>query len=479
MILDRFFGNIDDLEEPKGEEHVGFAAKLPTVSPDDAIQWLDDWSDFFVTSLAEDATKAVKTRLLTGLRNGSGVQNVMKEVSNALAPYAGDPEEVQDPEVLSPARLETIVRTNNTSAFNQGRLVAAREAGDLLVAMRYDAVLDTRTTEVCSHLDGLYFRPDSPELDTLAPPNHYQCRSILSPIVVGDPEADEVEFITPEEVGRAKALAGEGFGGEYVQHYDFNPDQARDEEGQWTDGGGGRAVTVEGTGLERPGIINRLVASEARRHGYPEEKVKVLDDDPPVIVVGDREFKMGGRAFTQGDRKGEIEIFSKNVSPEWVDHIVAHEVMHQRFERVLESYNAERERLFKDPRTHGPSERPGVIWSNDTLDPAYVTEYPYWSQLRGTHGQRGNPDLLDTVNLANDDGVTTYSQAYWEGFSSQRVDSKSAVHETLAEIHAVETRRAGSLKKPLTQFTKPPSQRWMKLYRTVNKLYEEHHAGKD
>ena len=79
-----------------------------------------------------------------------------------------------------------------------------------MTGMEYSAVIDDRTTPVCEELDGKIFLMGSPELDRLTPPNHFNCRSVLVPVVVGD-SYDEDDVATSESLGKALDLAGRGF----------------------------------------------------------------------------------------------------------------------------------------------------------------------------------------------------------------------------------------------------------------------------
>ena len=98
-------------------------------------------------------------------------------------------------------RLETIVRTNTTDAYNQARKNEFRE-DDFVVAMEYSAVLDDRTTDFCREHDGKIYKKDDPYLDTITPPNDFNCRSLLVPVL-----ADE-EFIVDKHLAIKPA---EGF----------------------------------------------------------------------------------------------------------------------------------------------------------------------------------------------------------------------------------------------------------------------------
>jgi SPP1 gp7 family putative phage head morphogenesis protein len=86
------------------------------------------------------------------------------------------------------AYLDTLSRTNLFEAMNEARYAEFTDPdmGDFVVALEYSAILDDRTTDICEALNGKTFAADSPEWDSLRPPNHYNCRSVLIPITAID-----------------------------------------------------------------------------------------------------------------------------------------------------------------------------------------------------------------------------------------------------------------------------------------------------
>lgn len=86
-----------------------------------------------------------------------------------------------------------------------------------LDGIRYSAVLDSRTTPVCRYLHERIFRPEDIQLTGLIPPNHFNCRSLVVPIIVGelskppDYKVDPKVYITDEEILHAQALADAKF----------------------------------------------------------------------------------------------------------------------------------------------------------------------------------------------------------------------------------------------------------------------------
>jgi len=127
------------------------------------------------------------------------VQNVLdnaikydKTLSDTISAMAYDTELMQMlPEVDAggravniPHRLENIARTNTADAVNQARMSVFGDPDlkGFVRAYEYSAILDSRTTEICSHLHGKIQR----DFGAYVPPNHYMCRSILIPVTTVD-----------------------------------------------------------------------------------------------------------------------------------------------------------------------------------------------------------------------------------------------------------------------------------------------------
>jgi len=80
--------------------------------------------------------------------------------------------------------LDTLSRTNLFESMNEARYAEYTDPAldGFVVALRYSAILDERTTQVCEHLHDKVFRTDSETWDEYRPPNHFNCRSVLIPI---------------------------------------------------------------------------------------------------------------------------------------------------------------------------------------------------------------------------------------------------------------------------------------------------------
>jgi len=158
----------------------------------------------------DDLLKRARNIMLTALRNGEAEEETMRKLFEAWVPYLGDGVDID-----TMSRLRTIIRTNTTGAYNQGIVVETRapDVAKGVAALVYIAVLDQVTTPICTLLHGLAVIPEEERLDVITPPNHFNCRSVLEPIVNFD-EVKDLEFLTTATYNKAVGLIQSGFGGE-------------------------------------------------------------------------------------------------------------------------------------------------------------------------------------------------------------------------------------------------------------------------
>lgn len=101
-----------------------------------------------------------------------------------------------DPELKNPqARIDTMLRTNGFEAVNEARYsyFTDPQLDGFVQALEYTAILDSRTTQICQHLDGQVHGTDKGTWESYRPPNHFNCRSLLIPVTEIDSwsESDE------------------------------------------------------------------------------------------------------------------------------------------------------------------------------------------------------------------------------------------------------------------------------------------------
>ena len=188
------------------------ASVISSFIPNLAVSWLRSYAFYITGLMADHVIGQAKGIILNGIKTGEASSVIAAKLLETFIPFLGDDTVLKDARVLTPHRLETIVRTNTTAAYNHGRLTYFMDKDVLpfLKGVRYSSILDERTTPVCNHLHGKVFKPGSPDLEPLLPPNHFNCRSVVVPIVAGE-KIDQSEFITPSEVGQARELADQKF----------------------------------------------------------------------------------------------------------------------------------------------------------------------------------------------------------------------------------------------------------------------------
>jgi SPP1 gp7 family putative phage head morphogenesis protein len=97
-----------------------------------------------------------------------------------------------------PWRLETVFRTNVQTAYNAGRY--AQQTAPAVLKRRpywkFSAILDSRTSPICSPLNGTVLPASDPWWQTHQPPLHHGCRSTV--IALTAAQAGAVDDEGPE-----------------------------------------------------------------------------------------------------------------------------------------------------------------------------------------------------------------------------------------------------------------------------------------
>lgn len=178
LILSNLYGmyNVSEINLMEFEEKVNpfkikfaeaikyFADKVPVIYEKlDTITAKFREQKFWVKKLTDlELTKKVKSSIQNSLKNGSTFEQWKKSV---------------DLKGLADWYLETVFRTNMTTAYSSGRYEQQVEMASAFKYWLYDAVMDNRTSLICSELDGRIYRSDNPIWNTIYPPLHHGCRS--------------------------------------------------------------------------------------------------------------------------------------------------------------------------------------------------------------------------------------------------------------------------------------------------------------
>lgn len=185
----------DELEaEQRRRFRINYMGSPPDASwvgppPSHAVEWAAQ-RQVLLGKWDRDLDAAVTALLVQALQTGGTRKELSKALGQTIFPD------------FSRHRLENIARTESSTSLTQGRLRKFNEPQSRVRAVQFVAILDARTTQMCSQRDGLIMELTDPRLPANTPPLHYQCRSTLAPVSIwdwedlqnGDPEALERFF---------------------------------------------------------------------------------------------------------------------------------------------------------------------------------------------------------------------------------------------------------------------------------------------
>lgn len=159
--------------------------------PDEFLDIIEMESFKSVGDYSADVLKRAQNILATGLKNGTPSNKIHQAIQEEL-------------EGFTDRWVNTVVRTKTTEVYNAARKTywdSDPLAKQIISGYMYSAILDDRTSEVCSHLDGKVFEKGT-FTDRITPPLHFNCRSMLVPVT----KFEEVTFDTPPSIDKLKDM---------------------------------------------------------------------------------------------------------------------------------------------------------------------------------------------------------------------------------------------------------------------------------
>lgn len=164
------------------------------IDPQTAAEYIAAKAFQITGNLTDDIESAIKTIIINGIRDEKTLDEMVDELTLVLKPVIGT-HDSEGKRINLGARIENIVRTSMSEAYNQARLAVYNdpELGDFVQAYQYSAILDSRTTDFCRNAHGKIYRKTDPQWSNITPPNHFQCRSVLVAVT----ENDEFEESKP------------------------------------------------------------------------------------------------------------------------------------------------------------------------------------------------------------------------------------------------------------------------------------------
>lgn len=273
----------------------------------------------------------------------------------------------------------------------------------------------------------------------------------------------------------------------------YDPNEPRDKKGEWTTGGEKPFVSLTSHTPEsaaRAEIISNLAAKSAAALGFKPTAINVTDQEHKFTLNG-VERKAAGTADL---KTGTINLYTGQIhTNEDVPGLMAHEVMHQKYQTFVNDYQAERAAMEKDPDyrkdsslvtfdpanpihaaqkaagslvfTNGQFREKGFMRPDGLLNAPYDAKYPTYQAFTNAH-------MTDSRDFAKTDGVSPYSREWWDAWHGQTASTSQAMHETLAEIARLKfegNKVQHMVRKPdnLLTLRKTPDPKWTALYRAV------------
>ena len=145
------------------------------IIPMEAVNWLNDYMPKLAGVFSASVLERVREVIQASMLEGATLQERMKALR----------ESSEELSRMTSQRIEAIARTEITRADSMGRLVSMKGNEDV-IGVEFSAVMDDRTTEICTERNGLMMRLDDPRLPENTPPLHIRCRSLLISLTVYD-----------------------------------------------------------------------------------------------------------------------------------------------------------------------------------------------------------------------------------------------------------------------------------------------------
>lgn len=157
---------------------------------------------FWVAGVTEArAVQEIQDALVRAVEQGTTLDDFKADAGQRLAEAWGGEDA---------PRLETVFRTNVMGAYNAGRseIFDDPDVQEARPYLRFDAVGDSRTSDICEAMDGKIYPADDPIWKTHTPPLHPNCRSIVTPLTAEEAGEEGVAKGRPD----TEAAPADGFG---------------------------------------------------------------------------------------------------------------------------------------------------------------------------------------------------------------------------------------------------------------------------
>jgi hypothetical protein len=208
---------------------------------------------------------------------------------------------------------------------------------------------------------------------------------------------------------------------------------------------------------EHAAMVKGAAQATAQLLGYDSKYIDINEGEHPFTIGS--ETKPRSAAGLAHLDTGKIELFPKAIwNSSAAVSVTAHEVMHQKYQTVLNAWIADRKLVFEEDQRRIAAGQDTITKPSGELRDEYKSKYPLYERFWK------HDNALDQ-RIAKD-GVSEYSEAYWKQAkpgTPNQVTLTTAQHETMAEIARLEAER--------TKFAL--ARVWRSYYNDVVKTYDE------
>lgn len=163
------------------------------LAEDKFLEVLDQEVFNFVGDYEYTILKKTRVELLSAVKDGRPLSSVLGVLTDDL-------------KSLSEQQIERYARTKHTEVMNNARHEFFESTG-VISGYQYSAIMDDRTSEICSGLHGKFFKAGTEPV----PPMHFNCRSTIVPITKYEEfkPTESIRGMTPDEF--ISEYKGQGF----------------------------------------------------------------------------------------------------------------------------------------------------------------------------------------------------------------------------------------------------------------------------
>ena len=144
---------------------------------------------------------------------GSIVSQQEGRINTMLKKFVDSPTSLRRAEMakvtrLTQGQLDTLLTTSITQAEAETLRATAEANPELIQGLRFTAVLDANTTQICQHHDGKVYDVKDKRF---VPPLHWNCRSVMVPVVASRGELEDTKGVSKAELAKKDADYFNGF----------------------------------------------------------------------------------------------------------------------------------------------------------------------------------------------------------------------------------------------------------------------------